>query len=52
MSVTTGEKSAIFFGDNLDVVNFWVHQIILCKSFYIWLKSLVELRYKVKSKED
>lgn len=25
MRVSTAEKSQIFFGDNLDVVNFWVH---------------------------
>ena len=25
MRVATADKTAIFFGDNLDVVNFWVH---------------------------
>ncbi len=35
-------------GDNLDVINFWVNQISIAKKFYVWLKDLISVRYKIR----
>ena len=45
MKIESADKTSIFYDDNLDVVNFWVRQIILAKRFYTWLKSLLDVRY-------
>ena len=50
--VNSDDKELVFLNDNLDIINFWVHQIILAKSFYSWLKGLLDTRYKIRAKAD
>ena len=50
MKVATPSKTAVFFDDNLDVVNFWVSQIDTARKFYVWLQYLIKIRYKIRQK--
>lgn len=49
MKVATPDKEQVFFDDNLDVINFWVHQISVARKFYIWLQDLIKIRYKIRA---
>ena len=34
-----------YYLDNLDMVDFWVSEIMTSKQFYDWLKHIIDLRY-------
>lgn len=48
MKVATEDKTQVFMDDNLDVINFWVNQISIARKFYVWLKDLISVRYKIR----
>ncbi len=48
MEVATEDESLVFMGENLDVIMFWINQISIAKKFFVWLKDLISVRYKVR----
>jgi hypothetical protein len=44
-SVKTDSQYSIFCLKDLDLVKFWVNEILLAKMFYDWLHQLIEKRY-------
>ena len=53
MRIMYGTNSEqIFFDQSLDVINFWVCQVTRARNFYRWLKSLIDVRYKVKAENS
>ena len=48
MEVATEDQSLVFMGDNLDLIMFWISQISIAKKFFVWLKDMIRVRYKVR----
>ncbi len=47
--VKTATKKTIFFTNNLDLVQFWVNEILHSQKFYSWLQAIIDKRYNQKT---
>ena len=50
--IRSESKTCYFFHDNLDLVQYWIHEIHHAKQFYEWFKMLTALRYDPKMQEQ
>ena len=52
LHIETKSKEIIFYDNNLDMVNFAINQIATAKKFYMWLQSIVQIRYNTPDNEN